>query len=127
MKIAPTLALISLAAVGGTLFFTNPTEDEYAEHLSSNITIEAQNALCDPEGFSSWLGRVGEALSSACQGILAGGERLSDEEVQDLIKENTDYRNLFFFSTYETQTPVGNYRAIGVFDRFILRENAEGE
>lgn len=120
MKIASTLALLSIAALGGALFFTNPNEDDYASYLSQEITIEAQNALCDPEGFSNWLGKVGEALSSACQGILAGGEALSEAEVQDLIKENTDYQNRFLFSTYDTQTPFGNYRAIGVFDRFIL-------
>ncbi|MEL6939595.1 MAG: DUF4359 domain-containing protein [Cyanobacteria bacterium J06598_1] len=125
MKIASTLALISVAALGGALFFTNPTEDDYAAYLSGEITVEAQNALCDPEGFANWLGKVGAALSSACQGILAGGEALSEEEVQDLIKESTAYKNRFLFSTYDTETPFGNYRAIGVFDRFILREAAE--
>ncbi|MEO1792446.1 MAG: DUF4359 domain-containing protein [Cyanobacteria bacterium J06629_19] len=125
MKIAPALALVSVAALGGALLFTNPNEDDYASYLSQEMTIEAQNALCAPEGFSNWLGKVGEALSSACQGILAGGEALSKEEVQELIKENTDYKNRFLFSTYDTQTPFGNYRAIGVFDRFILRGGPE--
>lgn len=123
MKIASTLALLSLAALGGALIFTNPNEDDYAAYLSDNITVEAQNSLCDPEGFSNWLGKVGEALSSACQGILAGSGQLSEAEVQDLIKENTDYKNRFLFSTYDTQTPFGDYRAIGIFNRFILREN----
>lgn len=127
MKIASTLALLSLVALGGALTFTNPNEDDYAAYLSDNITIEAQNSLCDPEGFSNWLGKVGEALSGACQGLLAGGGQLSETEVQDLIKENTDYKNRFLFSTYDTVTPFGSYRAIGVFNRFILRENVERE
>ncbi|MEL6468445.1 MAG: DUF4359 domain-containing protein [Cyanobacteria bacterium J06623_4] len=123
MKLAPTLALLSLAALGGALAFTNPNEDDYATYLSERVNADVQVALCDPEGFSNWLGRVGEALSSACQGLLSGGEKLSAEEVQDLIKENTEYANRILFSTYITETPFGNYRAIGVFDRFILREN----
>ncbi len=125
MKLAPTLALLSIAALGGALLFTNPNEDDYAAYLSQEITIEAQDSLCNPEGFSNWLGKVGEALSSACQGILTGGETLTETEVQALIKENTDYKNRFLFSTYDTQTPFGNYRAIGVFDRFVLREGPE--
>lgn len=131
MKIGTTIALLSLAALGGALFFTNPNEDEYASYLSDQITVEAQTALCAPEEFSNWLGKVGEALSSACQGILTGGGRLSEDDVQALIKENTDYKNRFLFSTFDTQTPFGSYRAIGVFDRFILSgspgEDAEGE
>ncbi|MEL6489469.1 MAG: DUF4359 domain-containing protein [Cyanobacteria bacterium J06621_3] len=131
MKIGTTLALVSLAALGGALFFTNPNEDDYAAYLSSQVTVEARTALCAPEEFSDWLGKVGEALSSACQGVLSGGGRLSEDEVQGLIKENTDYKNRFLFSTYDTETPFGNYRAIGVFDRFILSgtpgEAAESE
>ncbi len=125
MKIASTLALLSIAALGGALFFTNPDEDDYAVYLSQELTVDAQSALCDPEGFSNWLGRVGAALSSACQGILAGGGQLSEVEAQALIKENTDYSNYYLFSTYDTQTPFGNYRAIGAFDRFILQPGTE--
>ncbi len=125
MKITSTLTLLSVAALGGTLFFTNPNEADYADYLSQEIAVETQNSLCDPEGFSNWLGKVGEALSSACQGILAGGEQLSATEVQALIKENTDYQSYYLFSTYDTQTPFGNYRAIGAFDRFILQEGTE--
>lgn len=120
MKLVPTLALLSLAALGGALAFTNPNEDDYAAYLSKSVTVEAQATLCAPEEFATWLGKIGEALSTACQGILAGGEKLSEDEVQTIIKDSTDYKNRFLFSTYDTETPFGNYRAIGVFNRFIL-------
>lgn len=125
MKLGSALALLSLAALGGALAFTNPNEDDYAAYLSQTVSTEVQVALCDPEGFSNWLGRVGEALSQACQGILAGGEQLSEAEVQNVIKENTKYSNYVLFSTYITDTPFGDYRAIGVFDRFFLEESEE--
>ncbi|MGD1865647.1 MAG: DUF4359 domain-containing protein [Phormidesmis sp.] len=122
MKIASTLTLLSLAALGGALAFTNPNEDDYAAFLSKTVTIEAQETLCAPEEFSTWLGKIGEALSTACQGILAGGETLSENEVQNIIKDSTDYNNRFLFSTFDTETPFGNYRAIGVFNKFIISE-----
>lgn len=121
MKLGSSLALLSLVALGGALVITNPDEDDYAAYLSQTVSAEAQVALCDPEGFTNWLGKVGAALSQACQGLLAGGETLSEGEIQALIKENTEHNNRLFFSTYITQTPFGNYRAIGVFDRFILQ------
>lgn len=116
------LALLSLVALGGTLFITNPTEEDYAQYLSQTLSDEVEGSLCRPEGFSEWLGKVGEALSKACQGIIAGGESLSQDEIQSIIIENTDYKNRIFFSTYISETPFGNYRAIGVFNRFILRD-----
>jgi len=125
MKLAPTLALLSLAALGGTLAFTNPNEDDYAAYLSKTVTVEAQATLCSPEDFSTWLGKIGEALSSACQSILAGGEKLSEDQVQEIIKDSTEYKNRFLFSTYDTETPFGNYRAIGLFDRFIISSSEE--
>lgn len=134
MKLGPSLALLSLLALGSALAITNPDEDDYAAYLSQRVSTEAQVALCNPEGFTNWLGRVGAALSEACQGLLAGGEALSENEVQALIKSNTEYQNRLFFSTYITQSPLGNYRAIGVFNRFVLQpqetdeteRNAEG-
>ena len=106
--------------MGRLCFFTNPTEEDYAEYLSQTVADEVQSSLCQPEGFSEWLGRVGEALSSACQGILAGGESLSQAEVEDLIVENTQYNNRIFLSTYVTESPFGNYRAIGFLNRFVF-------
>lgn len=120
MRLGSSLALLSLLALGGALIITNPSEDDYATFLSQRVSTEAQVALCDPEGFTNWLGRVGAALSQACQGLLAGGETLSESEVQSIIRDSTEYRNWLFFSTYVTQTPFGDYKAIGVFDRFIL-------
>jgi len=125
MKLGLSLAPLSVAAVGGVLAFTNPNEDDYAAYLSQTVNAEVQVAMCDPEGFSNWLGKVGEALSQACQGILSGGEQLSEQEVQALIKENTEYSNYILYSTYITDTPFGDYRAIGVFNRFFLEESEE--
>ncbi len=122
MKLGASIALLSLAALGGTLVVTNPTEEDYAAYLAQNVTAEAQVALCQPEGFSQWLGKVGEVISGACQEAIAGGQVLSAAETQAIIVDNTDYQNRVFFSTYITETPFGNYRAIGVFDRFFLRE-----
>jgi hypothetical protein len=121
-KLFSSLALLSLVALLGTLFITNPSEEDYAQYLSQTLSDEVEGSLCQPEGFSEWLGKVGEALSKACQGIIAGGESLSQEEIQALIIDNTNYKNRILFSTYISETPFGNYRAIGVFNRFILRD-----
>ncbi len=120
MKLGSSLALLSLAALGGALYFTNPTEAQYADYLSGTLTTEAQVSLCQPEGFSEWLGKIGEALSGACQSLLSQGETLSQQQIQELITRNTEYSNRIFFSTYKTTIPFGNYEAIGAFNRFFL-------
>lgn len=119
MKMVSSLALLSLVALGGALVITNPTKEDYATYLSQTMSDEAQASLCQPEGFSEWLGKIGEALSGACQEVIAGGKNLSAAEIQATLVANTERQERFFFSTYETETPFGNYKAIGVFDRFI--------
>lgn len=119
MKIASSLALLSLVALGGALVITNPTKEDYAIYLSQTMSDEAQLALCQPEGFSEWFGKVGEVLSGACQKLIAEGKNLSAAELQETLVANTERKERFFFSAYETETPFGNYQAIGVFDRFI--------
>jgi hypothetical protein len=116
------VTLLSLVAVGGAFAITNPNEEDYADFLSTTMADRVQSSLCQPEGLSEWLGRVGEALSQACEGIVAGSESLTDEEIQQLIVDNTDYKNRILFSTYVTETPFGNYRAIGYLNRFTVRE-----
>lgn len=120
MKFGSSLTLLLLAALGGALYFTNPTEAQYADYLSSTMTTEAKVSLCQPEGFSEWLGKIGEALSGACQSLLSSGETLSQEQIRALIASNTEYNNRILFSTYKTITPFGNYEAIGAFNRFFL-------
>jgi hypothetical protein len=124
-KLLSSLALLSLMAVLGALFITNPTEEDYAQYLSATLTDKVEGSVCQPEGFSEWLGKVGEAISEACQGLVSGGESLSQEDIQSLIIDNTDYKNWILFSTYDSETPLGNYRAIGVFNRFIFREQQQ--
>ena len=127
MKLASSLALLSLLSLGGALVITNPTKQDYAAYLSQTISSEAQVALCQPEGFSEWLGKVGEALSGACQEVIAGSQSLSDAEIQETLVANTERKERFFYSTYETEMPFGNYRAIGIFDRFIPQETIRDE
>ncbi len=124
-KIVPSLLLVSLLALGGALFFTNPNEQDYAQYLAETVSDDIEQSVCQPEGFSKWLGKVGQALSQACQGIVTGGEALSKAEVQQLIVDNTEYQNRILFSTYVTESPVGSYRAIGYFNRFSLQEQTE--
>ncbi len=126
-KVVPSLALLSLAALGGALAFTNPSEEDYAQHLSQTAAANVEASVCQPEGFAEWLGKVGEALSQACTGLVAGGESLSQAEVQDIIVENTEYKNRILFSTYTTETPFGDYKGIGFFNRFIIEEQTEVE
>ena len=124
-KVISSLAFFSLIALGGTLFFTRPDEEDYAAYLSEQMGDQVEASLCRREDFSVWLGRVGEALSNACEGILAGSEALTEEELQQVIIENTEYGNRIFFSTYITETPFGSYRAYGIFNRFIIQEQTE--
>lgn len=125
MKIISTLAALSLVALGGALVVTNPSEEKYAQHLSQTITVETQATLCQPKEFSEWLGKVGEFLSDACEELVAGGKKLSDAEIQAMIVDNTDHTNRIVFSTYETKSPFGNYRAIGVLGQFFTHETAD--
>ncbi|MFK8185469.1 MAG: DUF4359 domain-containing protein [Phormidesmis sp.] len=124
-KVLASLALLSLVTLGGTLFLTRPNEEDYAAFLAEQMADRVETSVCQPDEFSKWLGKVGEALSRACEGLIAGGESLSKEEVQQLIIDNTDYSNRILFSTYITETPFGNYRAFGLFNRFIIKEQIE--
>ena len=125
-KTVPSLAIIALLALCGALFVTNPNEEDYAQYLSQTVAAQTKESACQPEGFSEWLGKVGEAISKVCQGVINGGERLSEDDIQELIITNTEYNNRFLFSTYVTKSPLGDYRAIGVFNKFFLREQSEG-
>lgn len=124
-KVISSIALLSIVALGGTLFMTRPDEKDYAAYLAEQMADRVESSICQPDEFSKWLGKVGEALSRACEGLVAGGESLSKEEVQQLIVDNTDYSNRIFFSTYITETPFGNYRAFGLFNRFIVKEQTD--
>ena len=124
-KIVPSLAILSLLALGGALFITNPNEEDYAQYLSQTVADRTEESMCQPEGFSEWLGKVGEAISKACQGVITGGKRLSEDDIRELIITNTEYNNRFLFSTYITKSPLGDYRAIGVFNKFFLHEQSE--
>lgn len=125
MKKVTYIAIFSLIALSGALFFTRPNEQDYAVYLSEQLGEQVEDSVCRPEDFSTWLGKVGEALSKACEGIVSGTEALTKEDVQQIIIDNTDYNNRILFSTYITQTPFGNYRAFGLFNRFIIQEQAE--
>ena len=125
VKKITALISLSLALIGAAMIVTRPDEEDYAAYLSEQMATRVEASLCRPDDFSQWLGRVGEALSSACEGILSGGESLSKEEVQRLIIDNTDYNNRIFFSTYVTETPLGSYRALGLLNRFIIREQVD--
>ncbi|MEL6354158.1 MAG: DUF4359 domain-containing protein [Cyanobacteria bacterium J06627_28] len=121
MKLGLPLTLIAIAALGGTLAFTNPNEDDYAVFLSDAVNEKVQEEICNSGRLSEWLGRVGDALSGVCQNVVTSGGKLSEREVQTFIKDNTDYNNRFFFSTYTTDLPFGTYRGFAVFNKFILR------
>ncbi|MBE9064345.1 DUF4359 domain-containing protein [cf. Phormidesmis sp. LEGE 11477] len=125
MKPVPAIALLSLLALGAASIITNPNENDYADYLAQNISVETKETLCNPEGFSNWLGKVGAVISEACQGIVTGGKALTEDELQTIIKDETEYKNRLFFSTYDTQMPIGDdYRAVGIFGQFILQEQA---
>lgn len=121
MKLGLPLTLISIAALGSALAFTNPNEDEYAVFLSDAVNVKVQEEICNSDRLSEWLGRVGDALSGICQNVVTSGGELSEREVQTFIKDNTDYNNRFFFSTYTTELPFGTYKGVAVFNRFILQ------
>ncbi|MEM6449924.1 MAG: DUF4359 domain-containing protein [Cyanobacteria bacterium P01_D01_bin.105] len=123
-KVISSIALLSLIALGATLFLTRPDDDDYALYLAEQMADNVEASVCQPDEFSKWLGKVGEALSRACEGLVAGGESLTKEEIQQLIIDNTNYQNRVLFSTYMTETPFGNYRAFGVLNRFIIKEQA---
>lgn len=124
-KIVLSCGLLLLATLCGALYFTNPNEKDYAQYLSQVAAEDVEASVCQPEGLTEWLGKIGEAISNACQGIVAGGKSLSEEEIQTIIIDSTDYKNRILFSTYVTESPFGNYRAIGFLDRFVLREQSE--
>ena len=125
MKLALPLTLISLAALGGALAFTNPSEDDYAAFLSDRVETRVQAEVCGTDALSNWLGKIGDALGDFCQSLVSEGGDLTEAEVQSFIKESTDYKNRFLFSTYTTEFPFGTYKGVAVFNQFLLRELEE--
>ncbi|MGC1308675.1 MAG: DUF4359 domain-containing protein [Phormidesmis sp.] len=126
MKIVPTLALLSLAALGGTLAFTNPSEADYADYVSQTMSNEAQAYLCEPKGeIPSLSQRIDEAVSGLCQSTI--GKVLGNDSIEEIVAENTERKNYLFFSTYETKAPLETYKTVGIFDRFYpyAKEDAQ--
>lgn len=117
MKVIPLILTVSVAALGGTLFFTNPTEADYAQYASQTLAEEVQASLCAAEnGIPPLLERLDQAISGFCEKTV--GRLLSSDQVQEVLLENTERKNRFFFSTYETTFPNQTYKSVGLFNRF---------
>lgn len=117
MKVIPLVLTVSVAALGGTLFFTNPTEADYAQYASQALAKEVQASLCEANnGIPSLSERLDRAISGFCERTV--GRLLSSDQVKNVLLENTARKNRFFFSTYETTFPNQTYKAVGLFNRF---------
>ena len=121
MKLGLPLTLISIAALGGALAFTNPNEDEYAVFLADAVNVKVQEEICNSGKLSEWLGRVGDALSGICQNVVTSGGELSEKEGQTFIKDNAAYDKRIFISTIAPALPFGTYKGFAVFNKFILQ------
>lgn len=119
MKVIPLILTVSVAALGGTLFFTNPTEADYAQYASQTLSEEAQASLCEASnGIPPLSERIDRAISGFCEKTVE--KLLSSDQVKAVLLENTERKNRFFFSTYETTFPEQTYKAVGLFNRFYL-------
>jgi len=116
MKIIPLVLTVSVAAVGGTLFFTNPTEADYAQYASQVLTDEVQGSLCEAKGIPPLSEKIDQAISGFCERTI--GSLLSSDRAQDILLENTERKNRFLFSTYETTFSEQTYKSVGLFNRF---------
>lgn len=116
MKVIPLILVGSAIAAGGTLFFTNPTEEDYAQYASQALTEEVQASLCEASGIPPLSERIDRAISGFCERTV--GRFLSSEQVKEVLLENTERKNRFLFSTYETALPEQTYKAVGLFNRF---------
>lgn len=116
MKLIPIVLTASVLAVGGALFFTNPSEEDYVQYAAQSLTEDVQRSLCEAEGIPPLLERLDDAIGSFCERTV--GRLISSDVVSDVLLENTERKNRVFFSTYETTFPSQTYKAIGLFDRF---------
>ena len=116
MRVIPLIFVGSAIAIGGTLFFSNPTEEDYAQYASQALTEEVQASLCEANGIPPLSERIDRAVSGFCERTV--GRLLSSEQVKEVLLENTERKNRFLFSTYETAFPEQTYKAVGLFNRF---------
>ena len=119
MKLISAIAALSITALGGTLFVTNPTKADYGEYAAQTLTDEVQDFLCRPGNAGSVppiSARIDRAISGLCDRTI--GNILSSEDVQDVLLTNTERKNRFIFSTYETTFPDRTYKTVGVLGRF---------
>ena len=117
MKVIPLILVGSAIAIGGTLFFTNPTEEDYVQYASQALTEEVQASWCEAtNGIPPLSERLDRAISGFCERTV--GRVLSSKQVKEVLLENTERQNRFLFSTYETAFPQQTYKAVGLFDRF---------
>ena len=123
MKIIPVFATIAIAAIGSALAFTNPTEADYADYASQTLTAEVQASLCEASGIPSISERIDQAISGFCERTI--GRVLTSNDVKETLLANTERKNRFLFSTYETTLPSETYRTIGVFNRFYPYGSSE--
>lgn len=119
VKLISAIAAITITALSGALFATNPTEADYADYAAQTLSDEVQDFLCRPDNAGSIppiSTRIDRAISGLCERTI--GSLLSSEEVQEVLLTNTERKNRFLFSTYETTFPDRTYKTIGAFGQF---------
>ena len=121
MKLAP-VAFVSLGVLAGVMAATNPKPAAYTDFAATTLTTTMKDGVCQQEALGEWLGKVGGSLGETCEVLIGSGAGLQQEAIRDIITSNTTVKNYVLFSTYTTTTPLADdVRAVGVFNRFILR------
>lgn len=123
MKLISAIAALSVVALGGVSFFTNPTAEDYAQYASQTLTDEVQATLCEANGIPPLFESVNRAISGFCERTV--GRFLSSDDIQNTLLANTERKDRLFFSTYTTTFPGRKYKTVGVFNRFYPYESSE--
>lgn len=120
MKLAP-VALIGLGSLAAVMAATNPDQAAYADFATRTVTVAMQDGVCQRDALSQWFGQRGATVGETCEALIGSGADQQQQALRDIVTRNTEVNNYGLFTTYETTTPlVDEFKAVGVFNRFIL-------
>ncbi len=120
MKLAPAV-LIGLGSLASIMVATNPDEAAYTDFATNTVTVAMQDGVCQSDALDKWFGPVGATVGETCEAVIGSGADRQQAALRDVVTRNTEVNNYGLFTLYRTATPlVDDFRAVGVFNRFIL-------
>ncbi len=114
-----------VAVVGSALVITNPSQRDYEEYAVEQLGHHLRTSLCDqlPQDLVH--------LTPQCRSLGQTVIDVGRPQLKQLIFEQTERRNYFFFSVYRTRlafstlTPIYQFHTLGVLQKFYVYDIQE--